>query len=158
MQAENPSAPPGQPAMVTPEARGEIQNLLERYCWTIDHGLLDEWVDCFTADGILHIRDTELRGRTAIRAEMGERIHKRFKFFSHLPHLASISVTDSTHALARSYFELRGADVCGRELEALGANADELVRTSEGWLLSRRTVEISYFVYRGEPWKGDLFA
>lgn len=158
MRAENPLPEVSQPATVPPEARGEIQNLLERYCWTIDHGLLDEWAACFTVDGVLQIRDTELRGRTALRAEMGERIRSRFRFLRHLPHLASISVTDSTHASARSYFELRGADTAGRELEALGANSDELVRTAEGWLLSRRTVEFDYFAHRGEPWAGDLFA
>jgi SnoaL-like domain len=158
MRTENPPAGAAHPATVPPEAHGEIQNLLERYCWTIDHGLLDEWAACFTVDGVLHIRDTELRGRAAIRAEMGERLRRRFSFLCHLPHLASISVTDSTHASARSYFELRGADIAGRELEALGANRDELARTGEGWLLRRRTVEFSYFAHRGEPWKGDLFA
>jgi phosphosulfolactate synthase len=158
MRTENPRAEATHSAAVTPEARGEIQNLLERYCWTIDHGLLDEWAACFTVDGVLHIRDTELRERTAIRAEMGERLRSRFRFLRHLPHLASISMTDSTHAFARSYFELRGADIAGRELEALGANFDELARTDEGWLLRRRTVEFSYFAHRGEPWAGDLFA
>ena len=157
MRAEHPPSATD-PATVRPEAHDEIHNLLERYCWTIDHGLLDEWVACFAADGVLHIRDTELRGREAIRTEMGERIHQRFRFFRHLPHSASVSVTDSTHALARSYFELRGADISGRELEALGAYEDELVRTGEGWMLSRRTVEFTYFVHRGEPWEGDLFA
>jgi hypothetical protein len=158
MSAEKPPAGTGSPVPVSPPAHVEIQNLLERYCWTIDHGLLDEWETCFAADGVLHIRDTEMRGRKAIRAEMGERIHQRFRFFRHLTHLASVSVTDSTRALARSYFELRGADTGGRELEALGAYQDELVRTGEGWVLSRRTVEITYFVHRGEPWEGDLFA
>jgi hypothetical protein len=158
MGTENLRAEATHSATVAPEAWGEIQNLLERYCWTIDHGLLDEWAACFTVDGVLHIRDTELRGRTAIRAGMGERLRSRFSFLCHLPHLASISVTDSTQAFARSYFELRGADIAGRELEALGSNSDELARTGEGWLLSRRTVEFSYFVHRGEPWKGDLFA
>jgi phosphosulfolactate synthase len=158
VRAENPAPRGTEPATVTRGAHGEIQNLLERYCWTIDHGLLDEWAACFTVDGVLRIRDTELRGRSAIRAEMGERIRSRFRFFRHLPHLASISVSDSTHASARSYVELRGADSGGREIEALGMNSDELVRTGEGWLLCRRTVEFTYFVHRGEPWEGDLFA
>ncbi len=158
MRAEQPPPATGPLDTVWPQAHGEIQNLLERYCWTIDHGLLDEWVACFAVDGVLHIRGTEMRGREAIRAEMGERIRQRFKFFRHLPHLASVSITDSTHALARSYFEVRGADTGGREIEALGAYQDELVRTGEGWRFSLRTVEFTYFVHRGEPWEGDLFA
>lgn len=139
-------------------ARGEIENLLERYCWTIDHGLLDEWATCFTTDGVLHIRDSELMGRDAIRTEMGERLRSRFRFVCHLPHAASVSFLDESHAFARSYFELRGAAADGRELEALGAYEDDVVKTGEGWQFSRRKVEITYFVHRGDPWNGDLFA
>lgn len=138
--------------------RGEIENLLERYCWTIDHGLLDEWATSFAAKGVLHIRDTMLVGREAIRDEMGERLRSRFRFIRHLPHPASVSLLDDSHALARSYFEVRGAAADGRDVEALGEYEDEVIKTDEGWQFSRRRVEITYFVHRGEPWKGDLFA
>jgi SnoaL-like domain len=140
------------------EARGEIENLLERYCWLSDHGQLDDWAACFAPGAVLRIRDTELRGRDAIRLEMGERLRRRFRFLRHLSHQASVSLADESHAVARSYFELRGATAEGREIEALGSYEDDLVKTTEGWKLSYRVVEFTYFVHRGEPWEGDLYA
>jgi 3-phenylpropionate/cinnamic acid dioxygenase small subunit len=151
-----PAGLPGLPGDVS-EARGEIENLLERYCWLTDHGQLDEWATCFARDGVLRIRDTELRGREAIRSEMGERLRRRFRFLRHLSHQASVSLVDDSHAVARSYFELRGATAEGREIEALGSYEDQLVKTAEGWKLSSRAVEFTYFVHRGDPWEGDLY-
>jgi hypothetical protein len=136
----------------------EVQNLLERYCWTLDHGRLDEWAAGFTADATFRIRDTELVGRDAIRSEMGDRLARRFRFLRHLVHPASVVFLDGGRATARSYFELRGATTSGRDVEALGSYDDELTKTDEGWKFSSRQVQFTYFVYRGEPWEGDLFA
>lgn len=145
-------------AVAAATARDEIENLLERYCWTVDHGRLDEWGECFTVDGVLHIRDTVLVGREAIRTEMGRRLQSRFRFLRHLPHPASVSLLDDEHAAARSYFEVRGRAADGRDVEALGEYHDDIVKTAEGWQFARRRIEITYFVHRGEPWEGDLFA
>lgn len=139
-------------------ARGEIENLLERYCWTLDHGALDEWAACFEVDAVLRIRGAELRGRDQIRSVMGERLATRFRFLRHLPHAPSVSFVDGSHATARSYFEARGAAADGREVEALGAFEDEIVGTADGWRLASRTITFTYFVHRGEPWDGDLYA
>lgn len=135
----------------------EVQNLLERYCWTLDHGQMQEWAECFVPDGVFSIRDTELVGRDAIRAEIGDRLAKRFRFLRHLPHPASIVFLDDSRATARSYFELRGATREGRDVEALGSYEDELSKTGKGWRISSRRIEFTYFVHRGEPWEGDLF-
>jgi SnoaL-like domain len=152
-----PAGLPGAPGEMA-EARGEIENLLERYCWLSDHGQLDEWAACFAPAAVLRIRDTELRGRDTIRLEMGERLRRRFRFLRHLSHQASVSLLDESHAVARGYFELRGATAEGREIEALGSYEDELVKTTEGWKFSCRVVDFTYFVHRGDPWEGDLFA
>jgi SnoaL-like domain len=138
------------------DARGEIENLLERYCWAIDHGRLDEWAACFVPGAVFRIRDTELRGRDAIRSEMEERL-RRFRFLRHLGHQASVSLVDESHAVARSYFEVKGAAADGREVEGLGSYDDEMVKTGEGWRFSSRVIQFTYFVHRGQPWEGDLY-
>ena len=40
------------PLTGTPEDREQIRELYARYAFTIDHGPYDEWVKCFTADGV----------------------------------------------------------------------------------------------------------
>ena len=39
-------------AIGTPEDREEIHELYARYGMTIDNGQFDDWVDCFTEDGV----------------------------------------------------------------------------------------------------------
>lgn len=48
--------------------RAEIESLLERYCWTVNHRQYEEWRRCFTQDGVFDVRGQQLLGRQAIRS------------------------------------------------------------------------------------------
>ena len=133
------------------EDRAAIANLLERYAWTVDHGMWDEWVDCFAEDGVFVVRGMRHAGHEALRsfalAEIAPWQHVR-----HLLHHPSIEIERSSEATSRCYFELRGRSERGADFEALGSYEDRLQKTPQGWKLRQRTAHFDYFVRRGAAW------
>lgn len=132
--------------------RFEIENLLEKYCWTVDSKRWGEWIECFASDGVFEVRGRELLGHEAIldyvRANVGE-----YQLIRHLVHQAAVHVLGPVEATARSYFELRGRTAQGTDVEALGSYEDQLVRTDQGWKFKRRTARFDYYVRKGESWE-----
>jgi len=132
--------------------RVQIENLLERYCWTVDHRQWEEWARCFTENAVFSIDEEELMGREAIRSYVEKNL-SGYRLMRHLLHHPSIEMLGPSQAVVRAYFELRGITGRGREVEALGAYEDEVVKTEEGWQFKLRRVRFDYFVRRGEPWQ-----
>lgn len=141
------------PLQTVDSDRAEILNLLERYCWTVDHRQWDDWLACFTEDGVFAVRGQNLVGRAAIRAYVEGSVG-RYRLLRHLTHQPSVTITGPGEATARCYFELRGITERGQDVEALGSYEDALVKTDGGWRFKRRTARFDYFVRRGQPWTG----
>lgn len=132
--------------------RAEIENLLERYCWTVDRGHWDEWLQCFTEDGGFEVRGQRIQGHAHLRAFADKEVAQAFLWVRHLLHQPTIEILGPTEARARCYLELRGATARGHDIEALGFYDDTIVKTNEGWKFKLRKGKFDYFVRRGEPW------
>ncbi|WP_191229325.1 nuclear transport factor 2 family protein [Aurantiacibacter xanthus] len=76
--------------------RMAVLDSLARYSWAIDTGSLEEYLDCFTSDGILRhpLRDGspgEARGRDGIRAFLGKGFANRpFQTYAHQHQFSSV--------------------------------------------------------------------
>jgi len=129
--------------------RDEVLNLMERYCWTVDHGDYDAWLECFTEDGTFVVRGERPSGKTVLRAFIQKEVGDAFSYVRHLIHNPMVEVVSTTEARGRSYFELRGTTVKGSDFEALGSYEDQIVKTGEGWRFKERKARFDYFVPRG---------
>jgi len=57
---------------VTAEDRCEVSDVLARYCFFVDEGEVDEWVDLWTEDGVFAgVTPHQLKGREALRQVPG---------------------------------------------------------------------------------------
>jgi SnoaL-like domain len=131
--------------------REAIENLLEEYCWRVDHREWDAWLACFTADGVFAVRGQELRGHEAIRAYVEHSVGD-YRLLRHLLYHPSVQLRDAPRATARAYFEVRGVTARGQDVNALGSYEDDLLKTEAGWQFKRRLVHFDYFSRRDEPW------
>jgi hypothetical protein len=130
----------------------DIQALLGRYAWLVDHGEWDAWALCFTPDGSFVVRGEPIIGRAAIVAYVKDEL-ARFRLIRHLGHAPEIVLApDAASATCRSYFELRAITQGGRDTEALGSYVDRIVLTDQGWQFAERRAEFDYWTRRGEPW------
>jgi hypothetical protein len=130
----------------------EIQSLLGRYCWLVDHGEWDQWKLCFAEDGAFVTRGRRLVGREEIVAYVQEELG-RFRLIRHLSHVPSIELgPDERSASCHSYFELRAVTVRGSETVALGSYSDQLALGDGGWQFAERQAEFDYWVRRSDPW------
>ena len=129
--------------------RDQILNLLEHYCWSVDHGEWDEWLDCFTEGGAFEVRGERRSGREALRAFITEEVGDSFTYVRHMVFNPSIELDGDDRAHGRAYFELRGTNHRGTDFEALGSYEDEFAKTDEGWKFALRRARFDYFVRRG---------
>jgi hypothetical protein len=130
----------------------EIQSLLGRYCWLVDHRRWDQWKLCFADDGAFVTRGRRLVGRQEIVAYVQDEL-SRFRMIRHLSHLPSIELgADEQSAECHSYFELRAVTVRGNETVALGSYSDRLALGDAGWQFAERQAEFDYWVRRSDRW------
>jgi uncharacterized protein (TIGR02246 family) len=80
--------------------RAEIENLLERYCWTVDHQQWEEWVRCFTEDAVFIVRGEQFIGREAIRSYVESNVGD-YRLLRHLLHHPSIEILGPSEAVTR---------------------------------------------------------
>ena len=143
------------------EDERDILRALERYGHSIDYGLEQEWVDCFTEDGVydfpgmteplvvlpaaeLDAKGMRFRGHPALAAFVAT--HSRPPEARHKHVVADQVVTlgdDPDTARATSYF-MRLDDVDGERLiTAFGRYIDRLRRCGDGrWRFTERIVEL----------------
>jgi len=127
----------------TLEDREEIRALQARYCWTIDRGRYDEWIDCFTEDGVFESPRFGLhRGRDGL---------KRFAAL----YQESLGGAQVLHVVANPAIELDGDRGTGTahllyyhckdgrvQQSTVGYYTDELRKTPAGWRFASRKVTI----------------
>lgn len=128
--------------------RFEIQDLLTRYCTAIDSRNWAALDDIFTPDAIIDY--TEAGGARGTLSEIKIYLEKALEQFSNMQHMISAPdlTIDGDTATARSI--LFNPMVVERD----GAPhtffvgmwyCDDLVRTEQGWRISHRREELSYF-------------
>ena len=122
------------------EDRLSIRERFDAYSDAVTRRSLDDYLDCWTDDGLRSGDGGECHGVAALRAHWHE-IWKVLSQMVFMTQLGAIEV-DGTTATARSYcFEtLRFHDGAARQL--IGAYDDELRRVDGVWLFSARRYRV----------------
>jgi hypothetical protein len=125
------------------EDREQIRELYARYAYTIDYGPYDEWVRCFTDDGVFesprfgrHAGQAALRRFTAIYQDSNGSAQVR-----HMMTNVTFQI-DGHRATGGCYLTYYHCKSGKATLEALGRYEDELRKVNGAWLFQRRRVSI----------------
>jgi SnoaL-like domain len=130
-----------------------VLDTLYRYGHAIDAGRHDDWVDCFTEDGVWDVRPGPatgdgvrrlfLRGRDELAAFIPTHTHAPGAWHQHLlaePQLA----LRGDRCDAESYFARIDGHPAGCYVRAFGRYVDTLVRCPDGrWRIAERIAEIA---------------
>ncbi len=124
--------------------RQEITDMLHQYCVGMDKLDMDKLAGCFTDDGLLSIGPEprlESRGASVIREAMKRM--GRFSRSSH--HLSNIQISfDGPEAAdVNSYILAWHETLDGKTGTMMGQYVDRFVRTTAGWRISVRRLEMS---------------
>jgi ketosteroid isomerase-like protein len=115
-----------------------IQQTLNRYTEGASSADLPQVLSTFTPDAVFESSGMRLEGHAAMEAAMAGFVAE-FAYFVQLNAPALITVNAHT-ATARSVIRECGKYADADELlETVGTHCDELVRTAEGWKITRRT-------------------
>lgn len=116
----------------------EIHALLLRYCETLDTGCIEDWVACYTDDGVFEGLKGRVEGREALRA-YGQASLAR-GFFLHLLTNVQVSLdaADPQRASARSHLLYVERSREGAGKIAAGAQVDVLRREGGEWKIAHR--------------------
>lgn len=138
-------------------AEREILRTMAQYSQAIDYNLEDEWVDCFTEDGVyapggavlpesvMSIR-RDLNGRDALQGFVKRRVEldkqvKRSAFNKHIPLVPLIKVNGES-ATVVSHFVGFAADDGVPVVRDLGRYRDTFVKCADGrWRIKERIFE-----------------
>ena len=146
------------------EAERAIVRTLHRYVHTLDYGVEDEWLDCFTDDGVFDVRYREgtvrpdsgppfrYEGRQALARFIAGHTRAPERYHKHLVSAALVTI-DGGDARADSYF-MRIDDHRGRPyVRSFGRYRDRLVRGADGaWRFALRVVEMESRGGDAPPW------
>jgi SnoaL-like domain len=118
-----------------------IRKVLDEYCLRLEVDAFDEWMDLFTQDTLYEVYKLALKGREEVTKVLSQAPHG-----VHIPGAARIVVNGDTAETIQNYlFVSTGTD----EWNA-GWYFRDLVRTGQGWKISRTRVKFAR--------KGDLAA
>src|SRR5713226_9292500 len=113
------------------EAERAILRTLYRYGHSIDYGLEQEWVDCFTSDGVFDVRrvgsaSARYEGRAALAAFIAQHTRAPSRYHKHLLMEPTMTVHED-HATVQSYFTRLDATHQGKPfIRAFGRYLDRL--------------------------------
>lgn len=150
---------------VVAELRGRLRLLedersiactMSTYAHTLDYGLEDAFVDCWTEDATLHWwgERAPFVGRPAIREAFRQHTHAPEAYHKHVVFQARIAVTEDT-AVATSYFIRVDRYEGDPEIRNFGRYWDAFIRCEDGnWRFSARRVELE--ARRSQPGEADL--
>ena len=131
-------------------AERAVLSTLYRYGHSIDYGLEEEWLDCFSPDGAFDVRyrtetkpSRRFEGRDALSAFIAAHSRAPHRWHKHLLFEPLVTV-DGGRARVRSYFVRLDADTDGTPfVRAFGRYVDELVKGSDGrWRFAERIAEV----------------
>jgi 3-phenylpropionate/cinnamic acid dioxygenase small subunit len=131
------------PLTGTAEDREQIRELYARYAFTIDHGPYEDWVKCFTEDGVFDSpRMGRHEGHDALRKFTA--MYKNSAGDSQVRHMLC-NVTfrvEGDRAMGGCYLTYYHCKNGKATLEALGRYQDELRKVNGEWLYQYRRVYI----------------
>ena len=123
----------------TLEDRIEIRDLYARYCQLLDHGRYDEWLDCFTDDGVF---ESPLYGRNSGRDTLKRLTHTYRESLGgarvvHLAHnlLMKIEKEGGSGYCDFTYYHCKNGKI---QQETIGFYTDVLRKTDQGWRFASR--------------------
>jgi ketosteroid isomerase-like protein len=132
------------------EDERSILDTIYQYCHTLDFGLIDEWMDCFTEDavwfasidgpwagagGARHTGRKEIEAWVQGMRSKGEGPHAKGKHYLIGPDIR----VDGDRATAESYHLGVGASPTGTKPNSMGRYLDVLVRCPDGrWRIKER--------------------
>jgi len=131
------------PITGTADDREQIRELYARYAFTIDHGPYDEWVKCFTTDGVF---DSPRLGRHEGHDALLKftAMYKNSAGDAHVRHMMT-NVTfriEGDRGMGGCYLTYYHVKNGKATLEAIGRYQDELRKVNGEWLFQYRRVYI----------------
>lgn len=134
--------------MIETTDRLEINELLARYCHSIDAARADLCAGLFTDDASLNTAVGNAHGSDAIRAWVEGRLALRQEGMQVRHYLLNVLLApvaaDLVRARSTLLYTTQARDAqTSAQLLATGIYEDEIRRTDRGWRFSRRTVEMA---------------
>jgi hypothetical protein len=131
------------------EAERAILRTLYRYGHSIDYGLEQEWVDCFTEDGVFDVRrrvgpaSARYAGRVALAAFIAQHTRAPGRYHKHML-MEPVMTVNGDQATVQSYFTRLDATAQGRPfIRAFGRYVDRMVQEADGvWRFKERIAEV----------------
>lgn len=133
-------------------AQREIETVMRRYSHSIDYGHEEQWVQCFTEDGVFLRRDAITRetsisgaGAAGLRAFISAHSRAPAVFHKHMLTSPLITVTGE-RASSESYFVLLVEDDGAPRIGTFGRYLDQWrYDRARGWRIEQR-------IYEAEAW------
>ncbi len=131
------------------EVERAILRTLYRYGHSIDYGLEQEWVNCFTEDGVFDVRrrvgpaSVRYEGRAALAAFIAQHTRAPGRYHKHMLMEPAI-IVNGEQATVQSYFTRLDATRDGRPfIRAFGRYLDRMVKGVDGvWRFTERVAEV----------------
>ena len=118
-----------------------ILDTLHAYAHSLDYGLRELWLDCWTEDAVLHWPHTSFEGHAGIGGAFDAHSHAPEKFHKHFLVEPRVKV-DGDRATVESYFARLDNAPDGPFLRSFGRYLDVLVRGGDGrWRFQERRAE-----------------
>lgn len=133
------------PALQSVEDYVAIQQLLNRYCRTVDHGSLEEIMELFHRDPVLIVRlgqEEYCEGREAVRGwytRWIETIRSRVRYMRHRITAPVVEIFEN-EASAVCYLDGDSTSFSNKTVVIQGEYEDTLVKEDGRWLFKRRTI------------------
>ena len=130
-----------------------VMSTLYRYGHSIDYGLEEDWVGCFTEDGVFDVRRSGAEadshrheGRAALTEFVSRHTRAPNRYHKHMLVEPVVEISGD-RASVHSYFtRLDAADDGTPFIRAFGRYVDELVREADGvWRFRERIAEVEGF-------------
>ena len=113
-----------------------INRVLAEYCLRLEVNAFDEWLDLFTDDAVYEVHHRVLTGRAEISAMLSQAPHG-----VHLPGATRITLDGDTAEVIQSYLFVANSNDSWNS----GWYDRTLVRTTDGWKISRTVVKMARF-------------
>jgi ketosteroid isomerase-like protein len=118
-----------------------IIDRLYAYCTSLDYGHRDEWLDCWTEDGVLAWPHERFIGRDEIARAFDGHSHAPEAFHKHVIVDPRVRL-NGDQATAESYFTRLNDSPEGPAVRSFGRYLDTLVRCDDGaWRIRERRLE-----------------
>jgi len=137
------------------EDRDSIRTTMARYAHTLDYGPAEDWVDCFTPDGVFDIRTTKglpgfterpvlTRGSAALLKFAKDHPCAPDEYRKHNVLVHDFLEIEGDHARVRSYFLIVHEMTGTGKIAYTGRYLDEMIKGEDGkWRIKERVAEIT---------------